>query len=156
MSLLAVGRGGPVNTKHSWHWLRTQYLMSFPTSLAGKCAVLACLWHAAATILVAYLACLFVMVHLDAPQLLNELSGRLLTINNFEQSLSHAYGNINVRYSGEGGKSCLNRVNIENARDISMCFQSTVVTWWAEGHRNTISPVRGSLWRTQTKASVWY
>lgn len=67
------------------------------------------------------------MFRLDAPQLLNELSDRLPTINNFDQSLSHAYGNINVRYSGEGGKSGFTKVNIENAPDISMCFQSTVV-----------------------------
>lgn len=67
------------------------------------------------------------MFRLHAPQLLNELSSRLRTINNFEESLSHADGDINVRYSGEGGKSCFKKVNIENARHISMCFQSSAV-----------------------------
>lgn len=64
-NVFASSGAGWVNTEHSWHCLRTQYLMSFATSLAGSCAVLAGLWHTAATILVTYLACLFVMFRLD-------------------------------------------------------------------------------------------
>lgn len=31
--------------------------------------------------------------------------------------------------AGEGGKSRFKKVNMENARGVSMCFQSAVVTW---------------------------
>lgn len=31
--------------------------------------------------------------------------------------------------AGEGGKSCFKKVNMENARGVSMCFQSAMVAW---------------------------